>query len=519
MNSLHIFRRDLRIHDNTSLTALCEMMKQISERNTSKAQALFIITPEQWLKHDMALVQVDLILRTLLVLADILYRQLGIQLTVLLAKDFAESVSVISQFCQDNSITQVFANHEYELNEIQRDEQLQTILSVHNISFNLYHDQCILPPNSVQNNDGQMYRVFTPFYKKWLKQLEINPPTAHSFPTNPFSVFRVGDLTNDSDKAHQQNLSDIKTLCTQVLSEYKLAWQNKVASSNNFSDKQIEQLITASDGEFIAGEVSACHKLDQFIAEDIHHYDVSRDMPALQATSKISPYLAIGSISPRLCFQQAMKALPTSEKKDDVLRWISELAWRDFYRHVLVTRPDLIKHHAYLIDTDKQVNWSYDKKAFVKWCIGQTGVPLVDSAMRCLNATGFMHNRLRMVVAMFLTKDLLIDWRWGEQYFMQMLIDGDFASNNGGWQWSASTGTDAAPYFRIMNPFSQGKTHDPEAIFIKTWIPELKNVPAKILHDEKKLIQFLSGNLLVAYPQPMVDHKQARLRAIEAFKG
>ena len=149
-------------------------------------------------------------------------------------------------------------------------------------------------------------------------------------------------------------------------------------------------------------------------------------------------------------------------------------------------------------------------------------MPLIDAAMRCLNQTGFMHNRLRMVTAMFLTKDLFIDWRWGERYFMQRLIDGDFASNNGGWQWSASVGTDAAPYFRIMNPFSQAKTHDKEAIFIKTWLPELKAVKPSILHDEAKLRQALSakGELAnVDYPQPMVEHKQARLYAIGQFKG
>ena len=149
-------------------------------------------------------------------------------------------------------------------------------------------------------------------------------------------------------------------------------------------------------------------------------------------------------------------------------------------------------------------------------------MPLVDAAMRCLNATGFMHNRLRMVTAMFLTKDLLIDWRLGERYFMQRLIDGDFASNNGGWQWSASVGTDAAPYFRIMNPFSQAKTHDKEAIFIKTWLPELKDIPTNILHDEHKLRAALSKDgafAAIDYPVPMVEHKVARLNAIAQFKS
>lgn len=155
-----------------------------------------------------------------------------------------------------------------------------------------------------------------------------------------------------------------------------------------------------------------------------------------------------------------------------------------------------------------------------KWCQGMTGVPLVDAAMRCLNRTGFMHNRLRMVTAMFLIKDLLIDWRWGERYFISQLIDADFASNNGGWQWSASVGTDAAPYFRIMNPFSQAKTHDKEAIFIKQWLPELQSIPASILHNESKLRQALEGKFAyIDYPTPMVEHKLARLEAIAQFKA
>ncbi len=567
-NHLFIFRRDLRIHDNTGLLAFYESVggyvgshagvhdsaghldKQSPQQKNSKQQAnklaLYVLTPKQWLQHDMALVQAELILRTLPILAESLYQQLGVQLQVLLADDFAESITVIQQFCQDNNVQQVFANHEYELNEINRDKRLAEILSSNNIQLHLYHDQCILPPNSVQNGNGNMYRVFTPFYKKWLQQLEMIPPELHYPHLDSSQKSRKSEQLTQ-DLAHQENIQQIQSLCKQVLQTYKNAWQAKIAETKTdtenttekdtekdtetkvaYSDKQINDLLQSTRQAFPAGEVHACYRLDQFIAEDISQYDVARDVPSLQATSALSAYLAIGSLSPRLCYVQASKALgltnpiasiQNNAKEKDIYRWISELAWRDFYRHVLVTRADLIKHQAYLIDVDKKVTWSYDKADFSKWCHGKTGVPIVDSAMRCLNATGFMHNRLRMIVAMFLTKDLLIDWRWGERYFMQTLIDGDFASNNGGWQWSASTGTDSAPYFRIMNPFSQAKTHDPDAIFIKQWLPELQEVEPKILHDEKKLNQFLDANLLVDYPKPMVDHKLARVQAIEMFKG
>ncbi|MFA9204486.1 MAG: FAD-binding domain-containing protein, partial [Flavobacteriales bacterium] len=162
--------------------------------------------------------------------------------------------------------------------------------------------------------------------------------------------------------------------------------------------------------------------------------------------------------------------------------------------------------------TDRRVAWSYDQVAFERWCQGKTGIPLVDAAMRCLNATGFMHNRLRMVVAMFLTKNLLIDWRWGERYFSQQLIDCDLASNNGGWQWSASTGNDAAPYFRVMNPSTEGKTYDPDALFIKQWLPELRHLTAKQIHDLNVTAK------VKGYCAPMVDLKASRVKAIEAFK-
>ena len=239
----------------------------------------------------------------------------------------------------------------------------------------------------------------------------------------------------------------------------------------------------------------------------------------------MSAYLTIGVISARQCYLAAVNAheqlQDNASDNNDINRWISELAWRDFYRHVLADKPELIRHQAYKVDVDQKIAWSYDKQDFAAWCRGQTGIPLVDAAMRCLNATGFMHNRLRMVTAMFLTKDLLIDWRLGERYFMQQLIDGDFASNNGGWQWSASTGTDSAPYFRIMNPFSQGASHDTQGEFIKTWLPELKEVPASVLHNEDKMRKALKkgGNLQkIDYPLPMVAHKEARERAIAEFK-
>ena len=512
------FRRDLRIHDNTALAALCER----ANADNAQVSAVFFLTPEQWQAHDMSLTQLDHIARTLPILAKDLQTQLNIKLTVQVIANFAGCNAQLIDLCAANNIRCVMANHEYEGNEIARDEQLAEQLVKKDIEFIRWHDQCILPPKSITTNDDSMYQVFTPFYKKWRHTLDVGDIQIHkalAISNNKIDLKSLKANTNTSEA--------IKELCKNIVSDYQQQLQNNETYQHIDMNAQLDKARTA----YPDGEAAACQRLEAFIAEDIDNYDISRDVPNLNATSQLSAYLTIGAISPRLCYLQATKALEklhnndsdTFENSDnnDINRWISELAWRDFYRHVLVEKPALICHQAYKQETDTKINWSYNQDDFAVWCKGKTGVPLVDAAMRCLNATGFMHNRLRMVTAMFLTKDLLIDWRLGERYFMQQLIDGDFASNNGGWQWSASTGTDAAPYFRIMNPFSQAKTHDSDAIFIKTWLPELKEIPATILHSEDKMRKLVStsGQLVkINYPKPMVEHKAARLLTIAEFK-
>lgn len=538
------FRRDLRLHDNTALAAICELGYQIkakqihaeqirAEQSKTQITALFILTPKQWFEHDMSLAQCDLICRTLPKLATALFEQLNIKLQVIISPTFASSIDAITDLCRAQNITHVAANIEYEVNELWRDDEVAVKLAKANIEFGRYHDQCILPPSSVTTGDGGMYQVFTPFYKKWQSILDTSPPQCHEIDSFD-AVSRLSDQS--ASQLANQSLAAILTHIDQMTSQALSNFQMLVSGAN--TNDHYSALLNQTRTDYPAGEVAARHRLDQFIAEDISNYDISRDRPALEATSRLSAYLTIGSISPRLCYLQAQKALKAAQAIDnmdenmndisalggstDIQRWISELAWRDFYRHVIAARPDIVRHHAYKHITDQKINWSYDKSAFKQWCEGRTGVPLIDAAMRCLNMTGFMNNRLRMVTAMFLTKDLLIDWRWGERYFMQQLVDGDFASNNGGWQWSASVGTDAAPYFRIMNPFSQAKTHDKDAEFIKAWLPELKAVPANILHDGSKLRKALSTDerfRSIDYPLPMVDHKAARLSAIAEFKG
>lgn len=512
------FRRDLRVHDNTALAAICERANE----DNAQLSAVFFLTPEQWQAHDMSLTQLDHIARTLPILAEKLH-QLNIILTVQVCPSFTDCIVTLSALCESNNISCVMANHEYEGNEVARDELLTKQLANNEIEFIRWHDQCILPPKSITTNDDSMYQVFTPFYKKWRHTLEVSDIQIHT----ALAIIDNKQVNLTLSEHSANTTQDIEALCKKTVHDYQEYLQTHESYQNIDTDKQISQARLA----YPAGEAEACHRLEHFIADDIDNYDVSRDVPSLQATSQLSTYLTIGAISPRLCYLQATQALGKLRRNDgdnfdsgdnnDINRWISELAWRDFYRHVLDYKPELIRHQAYKYETDKKINWSYDEDAFAAWREGKTGVPLVDAAMRCLNATGFMHNRLRMVTAMFLTKDLLIDWRWGERYFMQQLIDGDFASNNGGWQWSASTGTDSAPYFRIMNPFSQAKSRDTEGIFIKTWLPELKPIPTSILHREDKMRKALSKNGTFAdidYPVPIVEHKLARQLVIAEFK-
>lgn len=524
------FRRDLRIADNTALADLC----QRAQDEQAQVSALFFITPEQWQQHDTAILQVDLISRTLPILAKDLQEQLNITLSIAVCPSFDECVDALSTLCQSANISCVMANHEYEENEISRDSALADRFAKQEIDFIRHHDQCILPPQSITTNDDSMYQIFTPFYKKWRQTVDAASIESHQAAAVDTSHSLAELLASDYPSA--DNSSGIKKLTEQVLKDY----QKQCANQTNLTHIDIEVQLESAREAYPAGEDAANKRLKDFVADDIKDYDVSRDVPSYHATSQLSAYLTIGAISARVCYLQAAKAQDklhgNDGDNDDINRWISELAWRDFYRHVLSDKPELIRHKAYKEDVDKTIDWSYNEEDFAAWRMGKTGVPLVDAAMRCLNATGFMHNRLRMVTAMFLTKDLLIDWRWGERYFMQNLIDGDFASNNGGWQWSASTGTDAAPYFRIMNPFSQGKSHDKDAVFIKQWLPELADIPASTLHSEAKLRKALDSNeknsgkndkkgehkdkqaVTINYPAPIVEHKIARAAAIHEFK-
>ncbi|GIU29620.1 deoxyribodipyrimidine photo-lyase [Shewanella sp. MBTL60-007] len=466
-NALVWFRHDLRLEDNQALVAACEY----AETHQSDVRAIFFVTPKQWASHDVAPIQLDFIERQLNQIA-IELAELGIPMDICQINDFSEVTGLLSQYISDWQIGRVFATSEPEFNERCRDASVIAA----GVNLILKPQHCLLAPLSVLNLAGEMYKVFTPFAKKWRaiakrEAIQTLPrPAAQAAPLPKPSL-----VTFNCEKR-----------CS---------------------------------SQWPIGEQAAQQKLRQFAQQKAADYQDCRDFPAIDATSQLSAYLVIGILSPRQCIQALLSHYPDALVHDECPGrcWLNELIWREFYRHLLVAFPKLSKSSNFNVLADNIV-WRNDPHEFQAWCQGRTGYPLVDAAMRQLNQTGWMHNRLRMVTASFLTKHLLIDWRWGERYFKQNLIDGDLAANNGGWQWSAGTGCDAQPYFRVFNPISQCEKFDPTGAFIRTYLPELESVDLKLIHKLKIHSQAkLFGD--TDYASPIVDHKFARTRAINVLSA
>ena len=469
MPSLVWFRRDLRVHDNSAL--------HHAAKESDELIGLFIITPQQWKEHDDADVKISFWIENLRCLSEELGK-LNIPLLIRACDSFEESPSLVIDVARQHKCQKLFFNKEYEVYEDRRDAMTIEAAAVEDIDVQAFHDRIVVPPKEIATKDGRFYSVFTPYRRAWdTKALGYSKVLSKPKPRNAIEV--------KSDPVPE------------------------TVSGFDFSN--------ARSDLWKPGEAEAKKRLKQFTTR-IDGYNDWRDMPSTAGTSLLSPYLVAGIISPRQCLAAAIKhngGELTGSKGSTT--WVSELTWRDFYTHVMVGFPKVSRHQPFKAKT-KAVPWRSDESDFEAWCQGRTGYPIVDAGMRQLNQSGWMHNRLRMVTAMFLTKNLLIDWRLGERYFMQKLVDGDLAANNGGWQWSASTGTDSVPYFRIFNPFSQSKRFDVEGKFIKKLCPELEPVPSSALHDPKKLATAIAEHS-VDYPSYVVDYKEGRERALAAFKA
>lgn len=342
-------------------------------------------------------------------------------------------IEVWKELLEKGEVASIHCNRDYEPYALKRDEQVQQLTRQHGAEFCTYKDQVILEPGSVLKDDQTPYTVFTPFKKRWLSHFNAT-----------------------------------------LLETTTANWEGLQKSS--YTMLSLEEL----------GFKESRIKVVPFQLSQLDDYDTSRDYPAMDSTSYLSPHLRFGTVSIRQIFGRIPEENET---------FISELIWREFFMHILWHFPDAV-HHNFKRQYDG-VQWRNNEEEFKRWCAGETGYPMVDAGMRQLNETGYMHNRIRMVTASFLCKHLLIDWRWGEAYFAEKLLDFELASNNGNWQWAAGTGCDASPYFRVFNPTSQVQKFDKELKYIRTWVKDL---------DE------------LTYPMPMVDHKMARERAIETYK-
>lgn len=457
------FRSDLRVYDHP---ALFDAMSQ------GPTIAIYCVTEAQWQAHDMSPAKRALILRQVKCLESELSK-LAVPLLVFAVPDFQAVPKFFQTLHKDWPIRRVFFNIEYELNERRCAEKLTETLAELDIPVSQYHDACLIPPGSIRNKQGEPYKVFSAFKREFVRCFSLH----------------ARNILNRPDA--QQSLGIASDL-----------------SALPKDDQAFSKL-------WPAGEEEAHDRLNDFLDEQIKAYKAKRDFPAIDATSQLSPYLAIGAISSTQCMRAALSINHGSltEGHQGVATWISELIWREFYRHLLVDFPHLCRHKPFKPETD-QLPWKQDELLFEAWKTGQTGYPLVDAAMRQLNETAWMHNRLRMVVAMFLTKHLFIDWRLGEAYFMSKLVDGDLASNNGGWQWSASTGVDAVPYFRIFNPVRQSERFDRDGEFIRHYVPELADLDNKSIHSPSA-----SQAKQRSYPLPIVDHRLAVAQTKRWFKG
>jgi len=468
-------RQDLRVRDNTALFEACKQ----AERGVV---SIFLVAHEEWQEHDDAGVKIDFWLRNLAELSSSLEKR-NVALLVREAPRFDDAPKALLDAAKEHHCNALFFNKQYEVNESRRDAAATNAFTKAGLDVRSFTDQTVFTPDEVRTRQGAFYTVYTPYRKRWIETWK--------------------------------DRGGVKPLGLPKRQPELVARPDDVPKSA----KGFESHMSSPEEHWPAGEDKALARLKRFAQGRMDDYDEQRNLPAVDGTSRISPYLTAGVVSPRQCLAAALEAnngrIDSGSK--GAKTWMEEIIWREFYRHVLVGYPRVSMHQPFKRETDR-IKWSQSSKRVEAWQEGRTGFPIVDAAMRQLNTIGWMHNRLRMIVAMFLTKDLFLDWREGERWFMRHLIDGDLASNNGGWQWSASTGTDAQPYFRIFNPWTQGERFDKEGDFIREYCPELERVPARTLHDADKLREALK-DADADYPKPIVDHAEAREHALAAFKS
>ncbi len=460
MSNLILFwhRRDLRISDNIGLTQ--------ASQESQTVVGIFCLDENILKRDDVAPARVTYMIGCLQYLQKC-YKQIGSQLLIISGKP-TEAIPKLAIFLETKA---VYWNQDVEPYSRERDRQVKERLEVANIQVKTFWDQLLHSPEEIFTGTKKPYSVYTPFWKTWKSKKKSEPV----------------------------NISSLKGLTEEQLQQTKQIGVIDLPTAKQLGFNWENQLILEP------GEAAALEKLETFSNGAIYSYEEQRNFPSIDGTSLLSPALKFGTLGIRTVWaktQELIKNCRSDEAFENIETWQKEIAWREFYQYVMYHYPQLetgpYREHW------KNFPWENNEAYFQAWCEGKTGYPIVDAAMRQLNETGWMHNRCRMIVASFLTKDLIINWQWGEKYFMQKLIDGDLSANNGGWQWSASSGMDPKP-LRIFNPTSQTQKYDPEAEYIREWVSELRSVDTeylvtgKIPADERESVD---------YPAPIVDHKK-----------
>jgi deoxyribodipyrimidine photo-lyase len=472
MPIIHWFRRDFRLHDNTALWHSC--------KDALDGVIPVFIFDDAILRHpDCGAPTVRFMLDCLLELRASL-RAEGGDIVLLHGQPLEELQELVRQ----TNATAIYYNKDYAPDAVERDEMIERILTAKGITVKGFKDQVIFEEQEILTvSGGQPYTVYAPYKHAWLKRF---------------------------CREHIDVLGKPQLLFAALMRAVKSV---PMPTAMELGFESMHQF------EIQAGEAVARRRLAAFCQNKIRNYQKTRDLPAIDGSSRLSPHLRHGTISPRQCLAAALQAR-RERPIQGVDSWIRELIWRDFYQQVLFNFPH-VEHEPFKRNLST-LKWRKSEADWKRWIDGTTGYPIVDAAMRQLNQTGWMHNRLRMIVAMFLTKDLLLDYRLGERYFMQNLIDGETAQNNGGWQWSASTGTDSQPYFRVFNPTTQSEKFDPNGAFIRRYCPELAMVADRFIHRPHEMSaaeqRRTNCRIGVDYPPPMVDHAQARIRAVNMFR-
>ena len=471
MSELIIFwhRRDLRLSDNIGLGA--------ARQQSSKIVGLFCLDPYILERDDIAPARVTYLIGCLQELQEG-YLQVGSQLLIVQGKPS----QAIPKLAETINAKAVFWNWDIEPYSQQRDKEVADALKEKGITVGNYWDQLMHYPGEILTQANKPYTVYTPFWKNWHKQVKAEPSPTLSL---------CQKLTLEEQKV----IEKAGAIALPTAKDLGYVWENTLPLA--------------------PGEEAAQDQLEYFCDRFLTQYLEQRNFPSIEGTSQLSAALRFGAIGIRTVWQATVNVYENSrsdETRHNIQTWQKELAWREFYQHAMYFFPELAEGS--YRDRFKNFPWENNEDYFQAWCEGKTGYPIVDAAMRQLNETGWMHNRCRMIVASFLTKDLIINWQWGEKYFMQKLYDGDLAANNGGWQWSASSGMDPKP-LRIFNPSSQAQKFDPEGEYIRQWLPEISSMDTQYLVTGKiPDLELYSYN----YPQAIVNHKQQQRKFKQLYQ-